>query len=261
MGPDAVIMPPRWHLGNDIVDLTDPRHMGKSGEERFLQRVFSEEEREDIRSSRNPDRALWARWAGKEAAFKTISKSQGTPPVFIHSLFEVTLFRERGPIAETKVPSDPPMTRFGHVRYEDVVLPLRIEAAGTAFHAVTWTPSPAQEVPPFFWGSSQIAEKDQAWREVLRPAFTALEWACVSHRASALARLAARSSLATTLGVDEEGLEIGCGEGKPGRRIPKVFFEGEEAPVDLTLSHHGRLLAWAFLTSAGFRPQGQFQGR
>ena len=33
----------------------------------------------------------------------------------------------------------------------------------------------------------------------------------------------------------------------PGRRIPKVFLRGKEIPADLTLSHHGRLLAWAFL--------------
>ena len=84
-------MLPRWHLGNDIVDLADPRHEGKAGDRRFLQRVFSEEEQKDIQSSENPDRALWIRWAGKEAAFKTISKSLGIPPTFVHSLFQVTV--------------------------------------------------------------------------------------------------------------------------------------------------------------------------
>jgi hypothetical protein len=59
--------------------------------------------------------------------------------------------------------------------------------------------------------------------------------------------------MASPLGVPEGDLEIGCGPGQPGRRIPKVLLRGEEIPVDLSLSHHGRLLAWAFLPSDGFK--------
>jgi hypothetical protein len=258
-------MPPHWHLGNDIVDLADPRHTGKAGDERFLKRVFSDEEQEDIRSSENPDRAVWIRWAGKEAAYKTISKQLGTPPTFIHSLFQVAVFGSVGSIAEARSASDPPMTRFGQVRHGDILLPLRMEVAGTALHAVTWTPSPTGDVPPFSWGFNQITERVESWKETLRPGFSSLEWDCVSHQASALARLAARRSMASALGVDEGDLEIGCGPGKPGRRIPKVFLKGEEIPVDLSLSHHGRLLAWAFLTSShfsgDFRIPAQSQGR
>jgi hypothetical protein len=246
-------MLPRWHLGNDIVDLADPRHTGKAGDERFLQRVFSEEEQEDIRSSENPDRALWIRWAGKEAAFKTISKSLGVPPTFIHSLFQVTVFRSTGPGAEAGSASVPPMTRFGQVQHGEVLLPLRIEVAGTALHAVTWTPSLTDGVPPFSWGSTQITARDDRWRETLRPGFSPLEWDCISHQASALARLAARRSMASALDVDEGDLEIWCGPGKPGRRIPRVLLRGQEISIDLTLSHHGQLLAWAFLTSADSR--------
>ena len=249
-------MPPRWHLGNDIVDLADPRHTGKAGDERFLKRVFSEEEQEDIRSCENPDRALWIRWAGKEAAFKTISKSLGIPPTFIHSLFQVTVFSSTGPRAGPESTPDPPVTRFGLVRHGKIRLPLRIEVAGTALHAVTWTPSLTEAVPPFSWGFSQITGRVDSWKETLRAGFSPLEWDCISHQASALARLAARRSIASTLGVDEGDLEIGCGAGKPGRRIPRVFLRGQEFPVDLTLSHHGELLAWAFLTSAGLEIPG-----
>ena len=242
-------MLPRWNLGNDIVDLTDPRHLGKAGDERFMQRVFSDHEREDIRSSESPDRALWIRWAAKEAAFKTVSKTLGMPPTFIHPLFRVTLFRGTGPASEKVAQPHPPLTRFGQVRHNDVLLPLRVEVAGPAIHAVTWTPTPSEAVPPFCWNSTEIRGRDESWRGTLRPEFSPVEWNCISHRASALARLAARHSLASALGIDEGKLEIGCGEGLPGRRIPKVLLEGREIPVDLTLSHHGRLLAWAFLTS------------
>ena len=234
-------MPKRWYLGNDIVDLNDSRHTGKAADDRFLQRVFSPKEREDIQAAANPDRALWVRWAGKEAAFKTVSKALGTPPTFVHPTFQVTVF------AKEQDEPDPPVTRFGQVRYEGLTFPLRIEAVGTTLHAVTWMPDPGHDVPPFIWGHQDTSGPGTDWKKLLSPRFSPKEWGCVSHRHSALARLAARSSLASSLEVAEGDLEIGCGPGKPGRRIPKVFLRGREVPVDLTLSHHGQLLAWAYL--------------
>ena len=237
-----------WHLGNDIVDLTDPRHRGKAGDRRFLDRVFCEAEKVEIAATQNQDRALWARWAGKEAAFKTISKSRGIPPTFVHPTFEVTLFAPDGPM------EDPPMTRFGQVHHDGLHLPLRIEVVGNALHALTWVPDPGHDSPPFTWDSMETTQPGDGWRESLEPHFSPREWGCVSHRHSALARLAARRSLAETLGLPEAELEIGCGPGNPGRRIPKVFLRGREIPVDLSLSHHGRLLAWAFLTPTDLWP-------
>jgi hypothetical protein len=243
-------MPNRWHLGNDIVDLSDPRHTGKARDDRFLQRVFSHKEREDIHAAESQDRALWNRWAGKEAAFKTISKSLGVPPTFIHPDFQVTIFGPagpRGPAAEAGAVPDSPVTRFGQVRYGDFRLPLRIESVGTALHAVTWIPDPGHDMPPFIWGSQKAPGPKAGWKEELEPRFSQQEWGCVSHRHSALARLAARRAIASSMSVEEDVLEIRCGPGKPGRRIPQVFLRGEEVSVDLTLSHHGQLLAWAYL--------------
>jgi hypothetical protein len=231
-----------WHLGNDIVDLADPRHGGKAGDARFLERVFSHDEREAILSSADPDRALWARWAGKEAAFKTVSKALGRPPTFNHPRFQVVL--EESP---TSTEADLPSTRFGLVLYEGLELPLRVEISGTTLHAVSWSPHPPGATPPFSWGFRSVEGEEAGWKEGLRPRFTSREWDCISHHPSALARLAARESVATSLGVEERALEVACHPGHPGRRIPRVFLAGREIPVDLTLSHHGRLLAWAFL--------------
>jgi phosphopantetheine--protein transferase-like protein len=241
-------MLPPWHLGNDIVDLTDPRHNGKAQDDRFLQRVYSRRERDDIRSSGNPNLALWIRWAAKEAAFKTVSKFLGTPPTFVHPNFQVTIHHPETPNDPAGENADPPMTRFGEIRFGSFLLPLRIEVHGPALHAVTWMPRDTAAVPPFLWDSSPMEEMSAPWKVGLRQKFTDLEWACVSHQASALARLAARKSLASAMGVEEGDLEIGCGPGQPGRRIPKVLLRGEELHADLTLSHHGALLAWAFLT-------------
>jgi len=231
-----------WHLGNDLVDLSDPRHMGKAADERFLRRVFSEEEQEVIRTASQPDRTLWLHWAGKEAAFKTISKLQGQPPIFHHGLFRVRL-----PFLNRTQPSSVAATLFGEVEYQGTVLPLRVEASGGILHALTWSPGTRIQPPSFSWGYRPIEGNSRGWQASLRDRFTDREWRCVSHHASALARLAAKEALAVALGVEPNSLEIGCGEGMPGRRIPQVFLEGVEADMDLSLSHHGRLLAWAFL--------------
>lgn len=64
-------MPP---VGNDIVDLKEPDNCGKSGDDRFLGRVFTPEERDRIVGAACPDKLLWAFWAAKEAAYKAVSR-------------------------------------------------------------------------------------------------------------------------------------------------------------------------------------------
>jgi phosphopantetheine--protein transferase-like protein len=236
-----------WNLGNDIVDLSDPRHEGKAGDRRFMERVFSEAEQRDIRAGPDPDTAVWVRWAGKEAAFKTVSKARGAAPTFVHADFQVTILEPSGPSANGGKDGAPPMTRFGQVNYRDLFLPLRVEIVGSALHAVCWSPDSGGEVPPLSWGSAEVPERVSDWKDAYRPRFSKAEWACITHQASALARLEARRSMAAELNVPEPELEIRCGPGTPGRRIPTVYRSGHEFPADLTLSHHGRLLAWAFL--------------
>jgi hypothetical protein len=241
-------MPQLWNLGNDIVDLADPRHGGKAGDGRFLQRVFSQGEQDEILSSPDPERALWIRWAGKEAAFKTVSKALGSPPTFVHSSFQVSLLPlEPGAGEDEGGAPLPPMTRFGEVHYKGDRVPLRIEVADGTLHAITWFFPAGVRVPPFSWGFKRISGEDPSWRESLRPGFSPAEWRCVTHRPSALVRLAVRESLASALDVQEERLQVGCGPGAPGRRIPRVFLDGKEVSVDLSLSHHGELVAWAFV--------------
>jgi len=61
-------------VGNDIVDLKEPDNCGKSGDDRFLGRVFTPEEGDRIVAAACPDMLLWAFWAAKEAAYKAVSR-------------------------------------------------------------------------------------------------------------------------------------------------------------------------------------------
>lgn len=255
------------HLGNDVVDLSDTRHRGKSGDGRFLRRVFTHEERDAILSATVPDQALWIRWAGKEAAYKTVSKAQSPhpPPTFHHALFQVTLFAQEEEPApapgslsfEPPAPapahlfvrgdeahSDPGACWSGEVTCQGQPMALRVQMIQGAVHALTWLPpQPRGVFPRVYWryartpGAPEMAS--------LRSRFSAREWSCISHPGSALVRLEARRALARELEVAEEDLEIGCDAGLPGRRIPALFLRGKVLPVDLTLSHAGRFVAWA----------------
>lgn len=247
-------------LGNDVVDLSDPRHQGKDRDSRFLKRVFSEEERSAILSSASPDLEVWMHWAAKEAAFKTISKSRGSPPTFHHQQFQVRLppgeNRKAGgkqalaqlhPL-QLSIPADHRLLRTGTVRFHETLVQVRVEATSIAVLALSWLGPEAAEPPvPVSWGFASLPSTAGRWQDELRGAFTDVEWGCISHEPSARARIEARRALAGDFAVPENEIEIRCLPGVPGRRIPWVSFRTERLEVDLTLSHQGRLVAWAYV--------------
>ena len=72
--------------------------------------------------------------------------------------------------------------------------------------------------------------------------------------ASAWVRLLARGYVAHLLGVDDAALEIVCAEGRIGRSPPQLWVQGRRSELDVSLSHHGRFVAWAAANPA--RDQG-----
>ena len=95
-------MPP---VGNDIVDLKDPDNCGKSGDDRFLGRVFTPDERERIGRAVNPDKLLWAFWAAKEASYKAVSRDdpsiRSTPRRYRVTLDEQNTYRIKSPAEDS----------------------------------------------------------------------------------------------------------------------------------------------------------------
>ena len=76
-------------VGNDIVDLQIAYLSKKSQDQRFLNRVFTQDEQNCILQAARPETMLWLFWAAKEAAYKFISHLKGTP-VFSHKAFQIT---------------------------------------------------------------------------------------------------------------------------------------------------------------------------
>lgn len=234
---------PRIRVGNDVVDLEEPRSRGKSDSVAFLRRVFSESEAAWIAEgpdSNERDRRLWILWAGKETAFKVVSKLLGAPPVFIHKAF---VCEPAGGGAG-----------WGRVLWQGHFIGLTLQDFGDRLHMMGWASAdpPSDElvarsrirVLDEARAGTQGPDPDREWKAFLDTHFSPREARPIHSVPSALVRLAARHDAANALGVDESRMELICGEGPKGRTPPRLLLDGRPSPVDVSLSHHGRFIGW-----------------
>jgi len=236
------------YVGNDIVDLEEPRTEGRATDDRFVGRVFDAEEQAAIRAAHDPDVELWARWAAKEAGFKVISKLIGGPPPFVHRAFKVEW-------AEAGEPTRGDVLRVGSVRYQEHEARVTVARCSGSVHAVGFGGSGgAPDGVDLRPRVELLEESDAPWSgslEELRARFTARELDAVYSRQSAAVRLGARADLAKALHVDEGRLEIVCDPGPTSQRPPRVMLDGARAHADVSLSHDGRWIAWVLLMDNG----------
>jgi len=239
------------YIGNDVVDLSDPRCQGRADDTRFLDRIFAPSEVGLVRDAADPNRTIWLLWAAKEVAFKVVSKIRGTPPPFAHAHF----------IVETGSDSQ---DDAGTVHFGDVAVAFEERPTESVVHLVGWGASdPATQsaaAPPPDRGPIGVVSDVRRVAEVLAGAssldLTALRESRFSDRErgaihslpSAAVRIAARAGISDLLGVDPREVEIVC-DGQVGRSPPKVWVGGEVSETDVSLSHHGDWIAWAALPS------------
>lgn len=216
-------------VGIDVVDLHDPRTADRHTDARFVERVLAPSERDILHAAPDARADLWALWAAKEAAYKVASKLRGEPPIFQHAAFRTSW----SDCADQR--------RAGTVGYEGTTIPVEVEWDTRRLLAVavsTGSPGEARSAVEL------LAEEPL---DTLLSRLTAREREAVHSVASAAVRLGARSLLAQVLGADENEVEIVCSPGVTGRRPPHALLRGSAAPADVSLSHHGRWLAWAVL--------------
>jgi phosphopantetheinyl transferase (holo-ACP synthase) len=231
----------RIAVGNDVVDLTDPRCWGKSESRRFVARVYTAAEAARIRGSDAPDRMLWLLWAAKEAAFKVVSKVAGEPPTFVHAAFEATVSGPAGPHVH------------GHVTHFDRRIAFVAEMRPEWIHLVAWSDGAVTSGDPpseLRWSLSRVDEvlpgaEPEQLQTIRESRFTQREGPAVHSVASAAVRIAAREGVAAELGTDAEDLEIVCLGGAVGRTPPRLYVGGSPANTDVSLSHHGEVVGWA----------------
>jgi phosphopantetheinyl transferase (holo-ACP synthase) len=228
-------------VGNDVVDLEDPRTEGRATDDRFLGRVFDPDEQAAILRATDVDLELWCRWAAKEAGYKVVSKLLGEPPPFVHHTFKVQW-------ATSDEGADAGAVREGFVSHQGLEARVSVHPCPGGVHAVG--PGAPGGVPEGVALQPRVAlldDPDAPWageQEELETRLTEAEREAVYSRQSAAVRLGARADLARALDVEERRLEIVCAPGPSGRRPPMVLLDGEQAPADVSLSHDGRWLAW-----------------
>lgn len=205
-------------VGNDVVDLADPQCQPMGTHPRFDGRVFVPSELGMIRTSSTPMRTRWMLWAAKESAYKVARKLEPAT-TFAPARFVVQLDRPQ-PGAERHAVSD--LRAAAPVRGSVTCalhrVRFRVVAEGEALHVV--------------------ATCDDRWQLHLLTAVAETGAAAPS----AAARCAAVDAIAARLGVAADELCI-----LRHGRIPRLHLRGRLLPIDLSLSHHGRFVAFAAL--------------
>ena len=199
-------------VGNDVVDLLDPDARGETLHPRFDERVFCERELHMLGRSTHSGRLRWRMWAAKEAAYKAARKLDGSV------IFSPRRFETRGLELAVMAPAT--------VEHAGRSFALRVVEQADAVHAVAFSAGERAsccEVQRLD-GECALRDPDGPSRAVRR-----------------LALMAARALLQ----APEQELEI-----RREGRIPRVYRCGAPAPLDLSLSHHGAVVAFVLVATS-----------
>jgi hypothetical protein len=196
-------------VGNDVVDLEERMGRGDAIRPRFDRRVFGDDERRAIAESDDGDRMRWSLWAAKEAAYKA-AKRMDDSVIWSPLRFRVEL---------------EPGGERGRVIHESGTYPVRFVPAEAGVHALA------------------VAEPWASDLETAGEEGAHLQYGCRRGKvgdASAEVRRLALEGLADRLGATADDLEV-----RRRERIPELWCRGVATDAPLSLSHHGRLLAYA----------------
>jgi hypothetical protein len=214
------------------VDLTHPNAKGKSRDIRFLKRAFLPDEQRQIIASGKPDALLWALWTGKEAAYKVIRKDNPDAPA-IPRLYKVNLNSQDATSEEVSTPERG--TFFGVVDTPFGTIRLRTFLTHEHAHSIGISLSSLDVFRDgIVWAVEHVSSAPMN-------AFT---------DESSQVRDIAKRRLSQYLKVSYDHIEIKRDQEITGLGPPHIHFKGQPAPVDISLSHDGAFIAYAFaLTS------------
>jgi len=237
-------------LGNDIVDLTEAGVTDKSHNARFVERVFSLEEKYAISVSENPDLTLWMFWAAKETAYKIISKITG-PPVFSHKKFKAT-FRKQ--ISKSK-------SKF-EVVYNTRQFQIELTTNINYIHAVGAHANTGERLNYLLSEKvHQVTHSElKDWQNINRwlEHFTKEELVSIHYAESALIRFHCKELVAKELKIAPSRLQIIRPSKARRPQPPFLLLDNKQTEIDISLSHHGVWLGFCFSIKRGVRRETDF---
>lgn len=215
-------------VGNDVVDLRDPDADPATLNPGFDRRVFAKAELLQLAESADPVARRWKLWAAKESAYKALVR-RAPNTVFSPIRFRVALERVR---CEQH-------TQVGLVHSDGGICRVHISLRDGAVHAIARTVVSSDDYLPGYLPDLPDYLPDHLPDDVLHD-FARVESDRPEMLSHAVRRLA-RRAIGARLGCGDLALEIGR-EG----RIPLLLLDGERQHADLSLSHHGRVVAFVF---------------
>lgn len=212
--------------------------MQKSMDSRFLKKILTDIEIEQVQRSHNPDATLWAFWACKEAAYKVLNKQTSDAP-FVPRRWSV-YFRPASQAVESQSahPSGaPPEDQKPVVHVEgEVIISKEKSIPFFLFSSLSYVHCLAADVfdvlDKAIWRVDVLPEgQDQKGMDP-----STYTRSCLAHDLSVFLQVAPRQ------------IEIRRASRKNGElRPPAVYQDGVKTDIDVSLSHDGQFVACAFL--------------
>ena len=215
------------HVGNDIVDLTDPETAPGAHHPRFPDRVCCPEEQRRLREMDDPNALLWRYWCAKESAFKALRKVMPTLP------FSLREFRTRWKSEASG------QTVFGQVLAAGYVAEITVEGHPWYLHAIARVVLPDRNaiVP---------GEEMSGVRQLAGDCSVSVE-----------ARRFLTEAVAPMLRCHPDELRVV--RSRERRTPPQLLVRNMPSNVDISLSHHGRFVAYACALPVG-GPKSKVEG-
>lgn len=185
---------------------------------RFLKKILTAAEIEFVQDAENPDKALWSIWACKETAYKIIKKSCAHA-AFLPRQWAVIFNKAKSTYVdgEIAVPSAPALyfRVFSHAGY--------VHSIGTDCQ---------DALDKMICNVVALPRQDNGEKP----------------DASLFLRKCLTQKLARYFHLKSSDIKINRIKGNGELQPPYLFVSGKKSDIDISLSHDGRFVAYAFLS-------------
>jgi phosphopantetheinyl transferase (holo-ACP synthase) len=195
------------------VDLKEQANAGKSQDSRFLKKILTNAEIEFVQHAENSDAALWSHWACKETAYKIIKKS--FPHVaFLPRRWTVTF--------------NNPQAKYSN---GEVIIPgkgsvyIRLFSNPQCVHCIG--SDCLTTLDQLIWSVEALSEKEK-----INP--------------SIYLRYCLGQNLAKHFSLNFHDIKIKRTRENGELQPPRVYVNGSKTDIDISLSHDGRFVAYAY---------------
>jgi phosphopantetheinyl transferase (holo-ACP synthase) len=199
-----------------VVDLREPANAGKSRNSRFLKKILTNVEIEFVQNAKDPDATLWSYWACKETAYKVIKKS----------CLDAAFLPRQWTVIFNKIEST--------YSNGEVIIPGKDRVYIHLFSNLQYVHCIGADVftalDELIWSVDVLPEeKDE---KNIDPSF--------------FSRNCLGQNLAQYFSLNFHNIKIKRARENGELQPPRVYVSGRKTNIDISLSHDGRFIAYAY---------------